>query len=36
MEISASTGSMKELFTAEMHLKNICRQAKYLLKISDV
>ncbi|KAK2445164.1 Protein prenylyltransferase superfamily protein [Trifolium repens] len=28
MEISASTGSIKELFTAEMHLKNICRQGQ--------
>ncbi|CAI8599165.1 unnamed protein product [Vicia faba] len=28
VEISASTGSMKELFTAEMHLKNICRQGQ--------
>lgn len=28
MEISTSTGSIKELFTAEMHLKNICRQAQ--------
>lgn len=28
MEISTSSGSIKELFTAEMHLKNICRQAQ--------
>ncbi|KAJ1386499.1 Tetratricopeptide-like helical domain superfamily [Sesbania bispinosa] len=28
MEISSSTGSIKELFTAEMHLKNIIRQAQ--------
>lgn len=30
MEISSSTGSTKELFTADMHLKNIIRQARYL------
>lgn len=30
MEISSSTGSVKELFTAEMHLKNIIKQARYL------
>ncbi|KAK7282181.1 hypothetical protein RIF29_10778 [Crotalaria pallida] len=28
MEISSSTGSRKELFTAEMHLKNIIKQAR--------
>ncbi|KAI4336436.1 hypothetical protein L6164_014965 [Bauhinia variegata] len=28
MEISSSTGSRKELFTAEMHLKNIIKQAQ--------
>lgn len=31
MEISASTGSRKELFAAEMHLKSILRQARTVL-----
>ncbi|OIW21816.1 hypothetical protein TanjilG_11551 [Lupinus angustifolius] len=30
MEISSSTGSRKGLFTAEMHLKNIIKQARHL------
>ncbi|EEF35796.1 conserved hypothetical protein [Ricinus communis] len=29
MEISSSTGSRRELFAAEMHLKNTVKQAKY-------
>lgn len=28
MEISSSTGSLRELHVAEMHLKNIIRQAR--------
>lgn len=32
MEISSSTSSRKELFTAEMHLKNITKQARALLR----
>jgi hypothetical protein len=30
MEISSSTGSRRELLAAEMHLKNIIKQARYL------
>lgn len=30
-EISVSTGSRRELLAAEMHLKNIIRQARYLV-----
>lgn len=31
MEISVSTGSCRELLTAEMHLKNTIKQARYLV-----
>lgn len=30
IEISSSTGSHRELLAAEMHLKNIIKQARYL------
>ncbi|KAH9771567.1 TPR REGION domain-containing protein [Citrus sinensis] len=31
MEISSSSGSRRELFAAEMHLKNVLKQVKYLI-----
>ncbi|KAL9423271.1 hypothetical protein AB3S75_035374 [Citrus x aurantiifolia] len=31
MEISSSSGSRRELFDAEMHLKNVLKQVKYLI-----
>lgn len=33
MEISSSTGSHRELLAAEMHLKNIVKQARYYLLV---
>ncbi|XP_038693277.1 tetratricopeptide repeat protein 27 homolog isoform X2 [Tripterygium wilfordii] len=35
MEISSSTGSRRELFTAEMHLKNIIKQADNFSKTQE-